>query len=114
MAGCCVKTLKTKWDLGLKGGAVIANPIPAEYEMDPAIINSAIESAIQESQIKGIKGKEATPFLLAKVKELTDSICSIDFFEGKEFSEWSGTETLQKLNNIVYEIKLRIRKELKQ
>ena len=35
-------------------------------------------------------------------------------FEGKEFSEWSGTETLQKLNNIVYEIKLRIRKELKK
>ena len=64
--------LKAKWDLGLKGGAVIANPIPQEYEMDPAVINAAIDSAIREADEKGIKGKESTPFLLAKVKELTE------------------------------------------
>lgn len=63
--------LKAKWDLGLSGGAVIANPIPTEYEMDPAVINAAIEAALAEAQKKGIKGKESTPFLLAKVKELT-------------------------------------------
>jgi pseudouridine-5'-phosphate glycosidase len=66
------QALKAKWDLGLKGGAVIANPIPVEYEMDPAVINKAIDAAIKESEEKGIKGKESTPFLLAKVKELTE------------------------------------------
>lgn len=65
------EALKAKWDLGLEGGVVIANPIPAEYEMDPAVINGAITAAVKESEEKGIKGKESTPFLLAKVKELT-------------------------------------------
>ena len=63
--------LKAKWDLGLKGGAVIANPISEEYEMDPEVINKAIDSAIKEAEEKQIKGKASTPFLLAKVKELT-------------------------------------------
>jgi pseudouridine-5'-phosphate glycosidase len=66
------KALRTKWDLGLNGGVVIANPIPAEYEMDPVVINAAISAAVKEAEEKGIKGKESTPFLLAKVKELTD------------------------------------------
>lgn len=65
------EALKAKWDLGLKGGIVIANPIPKEYEMDPEVINSAIEQAVKESEDQGIKGKESTPFLLARVKELT-------------------------------------------
>ena len=65
------EALKAKWDLGLEGGVVVANPIPAEYEMDPAAINGAIAAAVKESEEKGIKGKESTPFLLAKVKELT-------------------------------------------
>ncbi len=66
------KALKTKWDLGLNGGAVIANPIPTEHEMDYDTITSAIEAALKEAKEKGIKGKESTPFLLAKVKELTE------------------------------------------
>jgi pseudouridylate synthase len=66
------RALKAKWDLGLAGGVVIANPIPQEYAMDPAIINAAIESAVQEAEAQGIKGKASTPFLLAKVKELTE------------------------------------------
>ncbi|MGE5677729.1 MAG: pseudouridine-5'-phosphate glycosidase [Pseudomonadota bacterium] len=66
------EALKTKWDLGLSGGVVIANPIPAEYEMEPAAINEAIEAAVKEAEAKGIRGKESTPFLLAKVKELTE------------------------------------------
>ena len=57
--------------LGLKGGMLVTNPIPEEYSMDPAVINSAIDRAIAEANDKGIKGKETTPFLLAKVKELT-------------------------------------------
>lgn len=66
------EALKAKWDLGIDGGAVIANPIPAEYEMDPAVINKAIDTAVKEAEEKGIRGKESTPFLLAKVKELTE------------------------------------------
>jgi len=65
------EALKSKWDLGLDGGAVIANPIPEEYAMDYEIITAAIESALTEADEKGIKGKESTPFLLAKVKEIT-------------------------------------------
>lgn len=64
--------LKAKWDLGLEGGAVIANPIPEEDELDPAFINGIIENALKEAQENGISGKETTPFLLGKVKELTE------------------------------------------
>lgn len=63
--------LKAKWDLGLKGGLVVANPIPEAYEMDFDTITNAITLAVNEAEAKGIKGKESTPFLLAKVKELT-------------------------------------------
>ena len=63
--------LKVKWDLGLKGGAVIANPIPAEFAMDKAVIDKAIDLALKEAGEAGIKGKEVTPFLLGRVKDLT-------------------------------------------
>ena len=63
--------LKTKWDLGLNGGVVIANPIPEEHAMDFDTINNAINDAIAEADQKGIKGKETTPFLLDKVKTIT-------------------------------------------
>lgn len=64
-------TLKTKWDLNLKGGAVIANPIPEEYAMDEKTITDVIESALKEADEQHISGKDVTPFLLGKVKELT-------------------------------------------
>jgi pseudouridine-5'-phosphate glycosidase len=63
--------LQTKWDLGIEGGAIIANPIPKEYSLDFDLMTGAINKAIQEQNKLGIKGKESTPFLLAKVKELT-------------------------------------------
>ena len=63
--------LAAKWDLGLKGGAIIANPIPAEFAMDKAVIDAAIERAIQEVGELGIKGKDVSPFLLGRVKDLT-------------------------------------------
>jgi pseudouridine-5'-phosphate glycosidase len=63
--------LKAKWDINLDGGVVIANPIPKEFEMDFDIITNAIEKAVAEAEELGIKGKESTPFLLAKVRELT-------------------------------------------
>lgn len=65
------KALKAKWDLGLEGGMVVANPIPEEFEMDYDTINNAINAAVKEADEKGIVGKESTPFLLAKVKEIT-------------------------------------------
>lgn len=64
--------LKAKWDLGLKGGALIVNPIPEEYSMDENLITDVINKAIGEAAEHGIKGKETTPFLLAKVKEITE------------------------------------------
>ncbi len=65
------KMIKTKWELGLKGGVVVANPIPEEFEMDYDKITNAIETALKEMDANGVKGKESTPFLLAKVKEIT-------------------------------------------
>jgi pseudouridylate synthase len=64
--------VKAKWDLGLSGGLVVANPIPEQYQMDYDVIKKAIEDALKEADKKGIKGKESTPFLLAKVKEITE------------------------------------------
>lgn len=66
------KVLKAKWDLGLKGGAVVANPIPAEHAMEESFINGIIDQAMMEAKENGIAGKETTPFLLGKVKELTE------------------------------------------
>jgi pseudouridine-5'-phosphate glycosidase len=65
------KAIKTKWDLGLDGGLVIGNPIPKEYEIDYEVINEAIEEALEEAEAIGVKGKEITPFLLSKVKDIT-------------------------------------------
>ena len=65
------KILKTQHDLGLKGGVLVTNPIPEEYSMDADAINAVIDRAIEEAKEKGIHGKETTPFLLAKVKEIT-------------------------------------------
>ncbi|MBN2220986.1 MAG: pseudouridine-5'-phosphate glycosidase [Vallitaleaceae bacterium] len=63
--------MKAKWGLGLKGGLVIGNPIPEENSMDENVINAAIEEALIEAKALQIKGKDTTPFLLAKIKEIT-------------------------------------------
>ena len=60
-----------KWDMGLKGGMLVTNPIPEAYSMDPEVINKAIDEAVAEANAKGIKGKQTTPFLLAKIKDIT-------------------------------------------
>lgn len=64
--------MRAKWDLGLRGGAVVANPIPEEQALDKEFITGIIESALKEAEEKGVKGKDVTPFLLAKVKDLTE------------------------------------------
>ncbi len=63
--------VKAKRDFGLSGGVLITNPIPEDMSMDPEKIGKVIEEAIAEMDRKGIKGKECTPFLLAKVAEIT-------------------------------------------
>ena len=69
---------KASRDLGLKNGILVANPIPEAYAMDKEIIDRAIDQAIAECNEKGIHGKATTPFLLARVAELTggDSLAS--------------------------------------
>ena len=58
-------------DLAYPGGMLITNPIPAPYNMPEAVINKAIDQALSEAQSQGITGKEVTPYLLARVVELT-------------------------------------------
>ena len=69
---------RAKLDMGLQGGMLVTNPIPEEYSMPADVINKAIDEAIAEANRLGIRGKETTPFLLAKVKDLTggDSLAS--------------------------------------
>ena len=62
---------RTQTELGLSGGMLVTNPIPEEYSMPADVINAAIEEALRQAAEQGIHGKETTPFLLAKVKELT-------------------------------------------
>ena len=62
---------KAQQGLGMKGGMLVTNPIPEQYAMDKEVIDAAIDQAIAESREKGIHGKETTPFLLARVVELT-------------------------------------------
>ncbi|PAE24708.1 pseudouridine-5'-phosphate glycosidase [Bacillus sp. 7894-2] len=64
--------IRTKWELGLKGGVVIANPIPEKDALKEAFITGVIETALKEANENNISGKKVTPFLLGKVKELTE------------------------------------------
>ena len=62
---------RAQQEMGLGGGMLVTNPIPEEYSMDPVRINAAIDQAVADSRRLGIHGKETTPYLLARVKELT-------------------------------------------
>ncbi|MBP5636247.1 MAG: pseudouridine-5'-phosphate glycosidase [Bacteroidales bacterium] len=62
---------KAKQEMGLGGGMLVTNPIPEEYSMDKAVIDAAIDQAVEECRQKGIRGKETTPFLLARIKDIT-------------------------------------------
>lgn len=77
-AAAIARALHASWELGLRGGMVIANPIAAEHAMAAEVINAAISQALAEAQAQRIGGKESTPFLLARVCELTggDSLAS--------------------------------------
>lgn len=63
--------MKAKWSMGLKGGIVIANPIPVEHEIQITEIGRVMEKAVADAAKQRISGKKVTPFLLAKVAEVT-------------------------------------------
>ncbi|WP_313165999.1 pseudouridine-5'-phosphate glycosidase [Massilia oculi] len=63
--------IRTKWQLGLKGGVVVSNPVPLDAAMAPDEIDAIIHQALQEAQQQAVTGKQVTPFLLARIKELT-------------------------------------------
>ena len=63
--------MKAKWDMRLDGGIVIANPVPEDDALDPTEIDTVIEAAIAEMNKTSITGKDTTPFLLAKIAEVT-------------------------------------------
>ena len=62
---------KAQNDMALGGGMLVTNPIPEEFSMPKEVIDAAIDQAIAECNAQGVKGKETTPFLLARVAELT-------------------------------------------
>ena len=61
----------TKWQLGLNGGVVVANPVPEAHAMPKAEIDAMTEQALREADEQGVCGKAVTPFLLARIKQLT-------------------------------------------
>ena len=65
------KAFEAQRGAGLHTGMLMANPIPEEFSMDEEMINNAIEAAVKEACEKGVKGKDSTPFLLSKVKDIT-------------------------------------------
>ena len=68
------KIMKTKWDLGLKGGSVVGNPIPEEYALDHDETEAVINKAIEQANEQHIHGKALTPFLLAHIKDMTNGV----------------------------------------
>ncbi len=65
------RIIKTKYDLGLQGGILIGNPVPEKYALDNTVMEGVIQQALAAADAAGVRGKDITPFLLAKVKELT-------------------------------------------
>ena len=66
--------IKIKWELNLEGGVLIGNPIPEQYALDFDEMEAVINKALAEADEKGVRGKEITPFLLAKIKEITKGV----------------------------------------
>ena len=63
--------ISTKWQLGLNGGVVVANPVPQADAMPKTEIDAMTEQALREAEAQGVNGKAVTPFLLARIKQLT-------------------------------------------
>lgn len=59
--------LKIKWDLGLNGSVLVANPVPAQYEVPQEKMEAFILLALKEAKDQGVTGKNITPFLLKTI-----------------------------------------------
>ncbi len=70
-AEAIARAMAVKWQTGLNGGLVVANPIPEQFAMAEETINAAIDQAVREAEEQGVTGKASTPFLLARVAEVT-------------------------------------------
>ncbi len=65
------RLLKIKWELGLHGGVLIANPVPEQYQIDADVIEKTIAEAVKEAAQQGVSGKKLTPFLLSRIENLS-------------------------------------------
>jgi pseudouridine-5'-phosphate glycosidase len=63
--------LRRHWDDLGGGGVLVANPIPRDAELDPRRIEAAIHAALAEAEVQGIGGKRLTPYLLARLADVT-------------------------------------------
>jgi pseudouridine-5'-phosphate glycosidase len=63
--------LRAHGALGLPQGVLVANPIPAEWEIPRARMEEHIARALSDLAARGVRGKEVTPFLLSRIVELT-------------------------------------------
>lgn len=70
-AAAIARLLTTKWEIDPRGGALITNPVPEEHQLDPELIEKTITEAVKEAESRGVRGKAITPFLLAKIENLT-------------------------------------------
>ncbi|MFZ5925790.1 MAG: pseudouridine-5'-phosphate glycosidase [Bacillota bacterium] len=65
------RIMKAKWEAGIQGGILVGVPVPEEDEIDRAVLEHALEQALREAEEKGVQGKEITPYLLARIGDLT-------------------------------------------
>ncbi len=63
--------MRAKWDLGLDGGIVVANPVPASAELDPKTVEEAVQQALNHAAVEGVRGADLTPFLLSRLGAIT-------------------------------------------
>lgn len=71
-AGAVARILRAKWDLGLEGGVLVANPVPLANAADPDAMEQAIQSALAKAATQGIHGRDLTPYLLQTLEEITE------------------------------------------
>lgn len=68
----CAELLSIKWKCGLDGGVLIANPAPKEYAMERSVVEEVVEKAVADAKREGFRGKALTPYLLSRIKDLTE------------------------------------------
>lgn len=85
--------LQAKWETGLHGGVLVSNPIPEENALDKAMIDDIIETALAEARESGVRGKAITPFLLARIHQLTGGASEV----ANKALVWSNVRVASKI-----------------